>query len=651
MIPSVPRVIAGFVLGALAGAAALAAMFALNPGVSIDMYRDLPRGVVSGFYPVERSGDLPYAWTGRSAAVRFNGMRRSAPWECAVRFRGGRADVSTLPDVEVAADGLPIARRTATNEYEDLVARVEPSARRDGLTLTITSSNVFTPGPGDSRELGVQVSHIECRPADARVVLPPAASLRNAGIAGAMLGATIAWGAIPLAWSLVLGLLVVVGQGVLLSTGLAPYGVYPGRMVWFASGVSIVAIGLLTFLGRGFSVRARTAAAGFGLGTAARFVILFSGVVFYLKVLGLLHPGKLIIDAVFHAHRLQWVLDGRYYFTQPMPSGVSFPYAIGLYVFAAPWSFLTSDYVTLLRVVACAAEVTAGALLYFLVARVWGDRLVGVLAVVFFHVVPLPWGILGNANLTNVFGQAIALVTLVVAATLVPGRARLAGLLAICSLAFLSHISTFALLSVTLTALAAWFWFSGGRELRRVAVSIFAVAVVAATVSVVVYYGHFGEVYATAMRSRTQTAAPADPGQVDAPARAATPVAARLARSARLTTVELGWPLLVLAAAGLVHLVTRGGRDRLSLLLAAYGVAYVAFFGVGVTTRMDPALERYATEFVGRVNLATYPAFAILAARGAAWGWRAGPVGQVAAAAMIGIALRLGVQQWKGWIG
>jgi hypothetical protein len=650
MLPSVSRVLSGFVLGALAGALALAAMFARDPAVSIDMHRDLPRGVASGFFPVERAGDQPYAWTGQSAAVRFAGMRRSAPWDCTVRFRGGRADVSTLPGIEIAVDGVVAGRRTATNDYEALVVRVEPGARAEGLTLTIASSNTFTPGPGDTRELGVQVRHVECRPADGGVVLPPRGALHGAAIAGAVFGAAIAWGMLPIGWSLLLGLLVVAGQAVLLSTGLGPYGTYSGLMPWYAGAISIVAIGLLTSLGRVIGAGLRDSTAG--LSAPARFVVLLSGAVFYLKLFGLLHPGKMIVDAVFHAHRLQWVLDGRFYFTQPLPSGVTFPYAIGLYVFAAPWSLLTSDYVTLLRVVVCAADVTAGALLYFLVVRVWGDRLAGVLAVVFFHVVPLPYVVVGNANLTNAFAQSAAVVTLVVAATLVPGRARLAGFFAICALAFLSHISTFAVLSVTLAALAAWFWLSGSRELRRAAVAIAAVAVVSATLSVVVYYGHFGEVYVTAMQSRSAADAAAQEGS--APARTPTAVAARLTRAAGLTVAELGWPLLVLAVAGLVQVVQvvrRGVRDRLGLLLGAFGVAYVLFFGVGVMARVDPALERYAMEFVGRVNLATYPALAILAARGAAWGWRAGAAGQLAAAALVGIALRHGVMQWRGWIG
>jgi len=54
-----------------------------------------------------------------------------------------------------------------------------------------------------------------------------------------------------------------------------------------------------------------------------RVALFVTVAVLYLKLLMLFHPAKPIIDVVFHAHRLQWVLDGRYYFTQPLPSCTS----------------------------------------------------------------------------------------------------------------------------------------------------------------------------------------------------------------------------------------------------------------------------------------------------------------------------------------
>ena len=127
------------------------------------------------------------------------------------------------------------------------------------------------------------------------------------------------------------------------------------------------------------------------LDPAARSVVMFSGAVLFLKLLALLHPSKLLIDALFHAHRLEWVMAGRYYFTQPMPSGVQFPYAIALYVFAAPWAAFTRDHVALLRIVVAVCQAVAGATLYPMVARNWHDRRAAVIAVMLFHTVPLPY--------------------------------------------------------------------------------------------------------------------------------------------------------------------------------------------------------------------------------------------------------------------
>ncbi len=70
-----------------------------------------------------------------------------------------------------------------------------------------------------------------------------------------------------------------------------------------------------------------------------------------------------------NAHRLDYVLAGRYFFTQVMPGGVQFPYAIALYVFASPWAAFTRDHIALLRVVVAAAEAAAGLLLYWAILR------------------------------------------------------------------------------------------------------------------------------------------------------------------------------------------------------------------------------------------------------------------------------------------
>ena len=79
-------------------------------------------------------------------------------------------------------------------------------------------------------------------------------------------------------------------------------------------------------------------------------------------------------DAQFNAHRLDWVLGGKLYFTQPFVGGIQMPYAIGLYRFASLWTWITPDHVALIRGVTVVSDVVAGALLYPLVLRAWGHR-------------------------------------------------------------------------------------------------------------------------------------------------------------------------------------------------------------------------------------------------------------------------------------
>jgi hypothetical protein len=630
------RVAGAAIAGAAIGALSLIVAYARDPVLTLPMDRDLPGRVASGFYPAERAGDTTFAWTGRRASLALSGLNRSSPWECSVSLRGGRSDPATQPTVDLAVDGILGASAAATNDFRVLAVEA-PSRPGDGLSLDITSSATIVPGPSDSRQLGVQVDQVVCRPA--RAVLPPRAVVLHAALTAAAFGAAIALvgTSVPsMAGAIVI---LAVAQALPLSAGAAPYTGFSGRMLWLAVWIAGLSAAIVKVLER--SPRSP-------LHSYARFVVLFSGAALYLKLLGLLHPSKLLVDAVFHAHRLEWVLAGRFFFTQPMPSGVSFPYAIGLYLFAAPWSALTRDFVMLLRVVVCAAEVIAGVLLYPLIARSWGDRKAAAIAVVLFNVVPLPYGLVGNANLTNAFGQSIALATLIVASMLPADRWRTlptAAFFLLCSLAFLSHVSTFALLAVTLVALSIIYRWCGDTSLHRAAWTILGVAVVAALFAVVVYYGHFAEVYRTALRVRAEASSALASA---VPPSTVLPLKARVADALAFTVTAAGWPILVLAVVGIWRVWFGGFRDRAVFLVAAWGVAYVTFLGVAVM-RVDAPFQRYAAEFFGRVLFATYPGAVVLAAGGAAWAWRSGVALRLGGGLLVLWAVILGVQHWAQW--
>lgn len=627
--------------GAVAGAVAVVFAYSWHPGFSFEMDRDLPRSVAAGFYPVERSGELTFAWTSRRADIKLPGVNRTGPWVCAVRFRGARSDPSTQPTVAVAVDGISTASVTATNDFQEVEIPLPPRPSAPGAVVSLTSTRTIVPGPSDSRELGIQVDRVACRPGGGLLSFPPWPTVRDSAIASALFGAAFALTGISLPLATAATLSVAAIQSVPLSAGPAPYTGFAGDMSWFALWVAVLVV---------VAVKALERWSGTAVQDAARLVIMFSGAALFVKLLGLLHPSKLPIDAVFHAHRFEWVMSGKYLFTQPMPGGVSFPYAIGLYVFAAPWSTVTRDHVTLLRVVVCSAEIVAAALLYPLIVKAWNDRLAAVLAVVLFSLVPLTLGLVGNANLTNAFGEAVALAT-IATVSIMPSRNywALAAFFLLSSLAFLSHVSTFALLGVTLMALCSLYRWRGGPTLRWAAWSVAAVTIASALLAVGLYYGHFIDVYKTALRVRAVGAASAMQNAASASsALAVQPLARRVFDAVGFAVVALGWPMWILAIVGGWRLWTDGARDRASFAVFAWAVACAAFLAVAVM-RVDAPFQRYAAEFFGRVLLATCPAVVMLAARGSSWAWRHGTLARIASAALLLSCAVLGLRSWFAW--
>jgi len=605
------------------------------------MDRSLPRRFASGFFDSERSGDTTFAWTAQRADIKLADLNRRAAWRCSVRLRGGRSDPATQPSVDLAADGIVATSIKVTNDFQDVTVPLPPRAA-SGAALTIASSSALVPGPSDPRQLGVQIDRITCTP-EGGIAWPPFATIRDAALTVVIFGAAFAVVGLTLRVALGGATVLAALQSLPLSAGPAPYVPFSEAMIWFALWICLVTVVLVAVLDR---VRRPT-----GLEPTARLAIVVSAAVLYLKLLGLLHPSKLPVDAVFHGHRFEWVMAGKYYFTQGMPGGVTFPYAIGLYMFAVPWSMFVHDHVTLLRVIVCSVQAIAGALLYPVVVKAWSNRVAALAAVLLFNVVPLPYGLLGNANLTNTFGEAVALGTVSSASLLYSGAVLpLIVFFFLASLAFLSHVSTFALLGVTLAALAILYRALGGPALHRTAWFIGGATILAAMVAVVLYYGHFGDVYKNALRVR----ASALQTQVDASASAITAPAMNIGLAARITNAitfgvaVIGWPIVVLALVGVWRTLVDGARDRASLAVLAWAIACVVFLGVAVM-RVDAPFQRYAAEFFGRVLLATFPAAVVLAARGIGWAWNRGRLPRVASGLLVLFAVAVGVRSWMEW--
>ena len=395
---------AAALLGSLAGAASLVAAYSVQPGLTFEMDRDLPR-LVSGFYPTERAGHDTFAWASGRARLSLPGVNRSTAWTCTIRFRGGRPGGSAQPLVELATDGVPRGSRVATNTYEVLEITAPPSPT-SGLILAICELDDVRAGAWRCARVGYPGRCAWLPPFHTRARLAALARdagrrIRCSGLRGRLRA----------------------GRRVRCSgaRGCSSARDHSGRAAFDRGGavhdrrLPGRRAGWLDCFYRGARRRGAEWRTGSPLRPAARFALAFTAAALYVKLLALLHPSKPAVDVVFQAHRLEWVLDGRLFFTQPMPSGVEFPYTIALYVFAAPWSLLTRDYVTLLRVTVCACEALVGGLLYVMIARTWNDRRTGAVGVALFSLVPISYSVIGNANLTNAFGQSASVVALAVA--------------------------------------------------------------------------------------------------------------------------------------------------------------------------------------------------------------------------------------------
>jgi hypothetical protein len=219
-------------------------------------------------------------------------------------------------------------------------------------------------------------------------------------------------------------------------------------------------------------------------------------------------------------------------------------------------------------------------------------------------------------------------------------------------------VGVFPLLALMLLILGVLYRLFGGLTVRRDARIVIGAAVLAAVCAVGLYYGRFGESYATLERVRTRGASTAitvapEPGQpesAETPRAPARGVGERVARAVDLAGRSFGWAALALAGAGAWHVRRSGSRDRVTLLLVATAAMYVVFVGLSVTAPIRPGFQRYAEEFISRVNYLAIAAVVVLAARGAVWAFQAGLFARLVAAGLLLMATGGAAHMWLGWI-
>jgi hypothetical protein len=657
--PLLIRAIVAAMVGALAGAAGFYAAYGSRPGFVATLDNTPTAAVARGLHPTEFDADgVSFAWTEGRVTLLFEGLDRSRPWTLILRAKTGRGPGLPLPSVTVGVDGAPLATAPIGPQWQDVRLVVPTGTRKRPTRITLDVAPTFVPGPADSRTLGMILDEVRLVPD--RLPSPPPRALTAAATAGAIVAAMLVLLGVPLPWAA--GLLggFAVAQGMALSTGAAPYTrLYLTAVPRVAGGAGMLAVIVAVIA----AVVPRQP-----LAPTAGTAVAIASIALVLGLEGLLHPGKPYVDAVFHAHKLGDVLAGRYLFTQPMPSGVEFPYAIGLYVTAVPWAALTRDHVLLLRIVVATAHVLAALSLYPLVRSRWERPGAAVVAVAAYLLAPLPLIVIGNANQTYAFGQSVATIALASAMTWPVGWRRplgvaaLVALVALLSLGLLSHVGLIPLLGGVVGASAVLLAWRGAGGERLAGWLILGATLMSAILAFGLYYRHFGDAFRSAQRvgqgDGAAVPSPAPAGDAPSgdvvgtsrPAPAGTSRPQRAGRAARLAVAAYGAPLLVLALAGLLRLPIRAARDRTTLMVVASLVVCAFVAGVSVITPVEPRFERYTDEFISRLYYAVTPAMAILAAGGVSWLWTRGWPGRGAAIAGLLGAVLVAARTWLGWI-
>jgi hypothetical protein len=615
-------------LAAFLGAALLALLYGLRPSLRIEFDRELPR-LVGGIYPFERDEKtgLTFAWSGREVVLRLRGLDRRANWTLDARVRGARADPAQNPALEFYVDGVLLDTRQSTVDFGDMRVIIPARPEQRGAVITMRPSRTFNPGPSDPRDLGVMFDRITLTPST--VVFPPRPTVGAIAIAAGVIGAALALIGLSLATAVGGAVAIAAGASAVVANGFAPYSAFPSTAVTLALWTS----GLTVAIGRAIEWHRGTP-----LRNTARFAIAFSACAVFLKLLALLHPNMPVGDALFHAHRYRTVVDGNLFFTSIAPGNYQFPYAPGLYVAAAPfaeWVTRDSGDMSLLRIFVAVADGVAGALLYLMIVRAWGDRLAAALGVALYHLAPLGFGVVRTGNLTNAFAQSLAVVGLVMIAN--PAlrwerRLYIACLAALLAAAFMSHTSTFAIVFPACVLIAAAFWWKGGPALRSPAAAVMLAGGVALVASVALYYAHFGDTYrAEFARITTETATSAP----DAGGRTALD---RLTSVPRYLRLYFDVPLILLACLGAWRLYVRRARDRGALATLGWAAACALFFVIGIVTPVDM-----------RYYLAVIPAFAVAGGAGASWLWTSGSLHRVLALALLAWAAVTGAANILTW--
>jgi hypothetical protein len=499
----------------------VAAAYQVRPTYDVPIGTATDQPLLSGFSTPERppvQGDLPYStyrWSQGNATITFADVGRQ-DFDVWVSVNGARPPGQAEPTLRIDVDGRTLLDPKPPPGPMEYQIRVPRDAVENGTLALRLTVNPFH-APGDTRELGIIVTHVRAAPAATpdRFVEPPLAPvvviLGTVGLLGVLLAA-MGWGggAVALGSSLlgVLGAALTAFDRLWL-TSRQWYLVWPQTVV--AGGIFVLLIAIvgrweLNLGGARFTAR------------QWRALLTLCLAVFAIRLAGQLHPQIFVFDLGFHINLLHLVEGGRLLFTtQPAEMG-GFGYATFYpptpYLFIIPLSWLVQDERLAVRLLTVGLGTLGAVPVFYIAARVARDARAGLLAAALYLTVPMAvlpysWGITAN-----VFGEFFALCALAVAVgagpNLRPNRPTFWVLAGLLLLALLSHAGVVGLTAVAF-ALISLLWAIARRHAKArtgQAATLFGALVVAGLAAFVLYYRNFvGEMLNTLTKAFTERSA------------------------------------------------------------------------------------------------------------------------------------------------
>lgn len=584
--------------------------------------------VPRGFHPAEYDPDRErhFSWTTGEAALDFTDLSRDSPYLLTLNMDAGRPQGVPPPVVRIHVDDRQVLARTLEAGTLDLEIEL-PGESRSGAKVVIDVAPTFVPGGGDRRELGVLVHRVTLTPIDGgfRPTFSAAASI-GAGVAGCALGF---WclGLRRRIFALVTGALAIACVWLALRDA-AFAGLFADRVLR----IGLVA-GAVGMLGGAIRLR-RPTLGGVPEWPLAVAIVIAAAVV---KVALFWHPLAMVGDGLFQVHRAQLVHGGTFFFTSVTPRPFfEFPYPIALYVTALPfWNWFPTelDLLRLLRSLCVVADAGVAVALFAAIRRAGWPLAAAISAALLWPFARAPFEALANANLTNLFGQAVFGLALAGAAGLAAVRpSRWFVWVPLASLFFVGFVSHFGTVTVGLAILGATSFTLVvlGRGWQRTAGFALAAATLVAVVAAwTFYYSHptFREVYAKSYANVTS-------GDRDDSSKIVASPLVKLGRWWTGVGDDYGRPgvgVLLASLAGLILTLRARPRDGATLVFGGWLFAWLALTLLGIFSPLTL-----------RANLAAAPAFMFFSAIA---------IGALASRAGLGRLAAVLVAIWIVWDG